>query len=280
MHTITLGKYSFQIPGSWNELTSQQLLLLAKTFNSSTELEELKVKLLFYFSGIRVMQKPIVLVDNEPHCWLQYKKTRLIVSAHSLSFVSAPFLKFFREEKEGYIIDPLLTRQLIPSLRISRFATVYGPADGLSNITFNEFIHAETAYSDYLKYNDEKYLDKLIGILYRAPGGKNSGDVRKPFDDYLVDEYAKKVQHIDPAIKKAIRWYYEGSKVHIAGLFPNVFRKGSGGKQTDVFKSFLDIADELSGNNPAENERTLNTQLYTVLNSLNQRIEKTLKQHG
>jgi len=286
MNTITFGKKSFQIPGNWNELTSAQLILLAQAFGTSAELEEIKIKLLFYFTGIRVLRKKSITVDNQPCYWLKYKNKSFIVPAYSLSFVTKPFISFFKQENEAFIINPLLTRQLLPEIKISFRKQIYGPSDGLSNLTFAEFIHAETAYAQYLKTNDEKQIDRLIAILYRPagkikPGDKNwNGDIREPFNDYLIDEYAGALLKINPTLKRAIRWYYEGCKVHISQLFPFVFKKGQGsGQQSDTFRNFISIVDELAGNNPAEHDRIMHVQLYTALNSLNQRIEKTYK-HG
>jgi hypothetical protein len=285
MHTLSFNDIKMHIPGNWNELNRDQLLSFASIVRDNMELEEIKVKMLFLFTKIKVLERDSVKIDNIDHFWLKYGKKKFLVSAYSLAFIARLNLVFFRETQESrYIVYSLLTRNLISVIDING-KKLHGPADGLSNILLKEYIHAETFYTEYFKTNSENALNNLIAVLYR-PAGKTkpdsinfSGDLREPFNDFLTETYAQITRKITPDIKRAVLWYYEGCKRHIANLFPKVFKEGNGESSSDknIFMQFMTIVDELANNQPAENERIMNVYLYTALNSLNQRLAKIPK---
>jgi hypothetical protein len=277
MHQININDIKLEIPGHWNELTREQLLTLARIVREEMELEELKLRMLFLFTGTKVIRCPSVLVNETERFLIRNKKLKALVSAHDLAFITTPFLKFFVEKPNNqWLLGSTLTRQLLPIIKIGRQA-LHGPADGLSNITFREFIFTET-------FLNENAHDKLIAVLYR-PAGKSkpgsldyNGDIRERFNDNIIDDRVKVISRMPVHFKKAIMWYYEGCKQHIAALFPNVFTEGTGEKSTkSTFEAFMGIVDELSNNHPAEHERVLDVYLYSALQSLNQKIEKLNK---
>lgn len=282
MHTITIGTHKILIPGCWNELTAEQLIQMAKLINGNIGLEEIKVKMLFIFTGIKVVQQPSVLVDGKEFFWIRHQKRKFLVSAHSLAHISSPFLNFFTEINENeWIIKPTITRQLLPIVEVGK-VKLHGPADGLSNITFREFIFAETALNQLIAANDTTQLNQLIGILYR-PFGKikqgtlaYTGDVREKFNDNNMDEQAKLIASMPKELKRAILWYYKGCKQHLSTLFPLVFSEGSATSKS-TFEVFMTIVDDIANNQPAEHERILDVLLYSALQSLNNRIEKSLR---
>jgi hypothetical protein len=283
MHTITFGDHKFNVPGHWNELTGENLLSLASHVEQNIEMEELKLKLLLDFTGIRVIRQRSVMVDKIEHFWVRCGKRKVLVSVTNLAFITAPFLKFFNEIKENkWIVNPMLTRQLLPSIMADK-KLYWGPADGLSNITLREFIFTETFLNEFITKNDRSNLDKLIAVLYR-PAGKfqpgsadYKGDVREPFNDNIIDDRARYLVALPEAYKKAILWYYEGSKKHIATLYPLVFSEGGGKSDKSTFEVFMTIVDELANNQPSEHERVMDVLLYSALHSLNQRISKIPK---
>lgn len=284
MHTLTINELKLSIPGNWNELNKEQLLSFAYIVRDNMELEEIKIKMLFLFTNIKVLISDPMKIDNVDHFWLIYKKKRFLISAFDLAFISQINMTYFKEnDKNKYSIYPLLTKNLLPFIKIGK-KCFFGPSDGLSNLLFKEYIHTETAFHDFVKNNDENALNKLIAILYR-PAGKIkpdtidfNGDIREPFNDFLIDDYAKQFAKVDYSVKRVILWYYEGCKRHLAELFPYVFKEGSDqGSDQNTFLQFMTIVDELANNQPAENEKIMNVYLYTALTSLNQRIAKIPK---
>jgi hypothetical protein len=67
---------------------------------------------------------------------------------------------------------------LIPVLEIEHLR-LYGPDSALYNLVFEEFLYAEGMVDNYYKTKDDKWLDQLIGILFRIKSDVTiSGDVR------------------------------------------------------------------------------------------------------
>lgn len=285
MHTLSLNDIRFNLPGNWNELNRDQLLKFASlNGKKDIELEEIKIKMLFLFTGMKVMEKPSITIDGKEYFWLKYQKDKFLVSAYSLAFITQLNLAFFKEIGENkYTINPLLTRNLLTVIEVAG-KKLYGPADGLSNLLLKEYVHTETFYSEYMKTQNQEALDKLIAILYRPagkikPGTINfQGDIREPFNDFLIDNYAKITKKLAQNVRLTIIWYYEGCKRHISALFPKVFKENDGKSSNEnTFMNFMTIIDELANNQPAENERIMNVYLYTALTSLNQKIAKLPK---
>lgn len=283
MHTITFGDITVQVPGTWNELNKRQLLSMARLLSDKSSVEELKVKMLLSFTGIKVMQQPSDFFNNTEYFWLfdTEKKRKFPVSAFDLAHVSTPFVNFFKfdDKQEAYLVHPTLTKNLLPAIECCGWL-FYGPADGLSNLTFDEFINAETYYEAFFD-GEPDALNKLIAVLYRQfngylPGNVNyRGDSRIAFNDFNIDTDAKTIAHMPDHVKRAILWYYEGCKLHLGELFPYIFRKPStsGKKQVSTFRAFMTVVDDLSSHNPSEHDRIRKTMLYDVLDSLNRRAE-------
>lgn len=285
MHSITINDNTIDIPGNWNELTGSQLLWITKLVSRDIGFQELKLKMLFRFSGIRVILRKSILIKGIEHFWIKFNRKEILISPSTLAFITGSFDCFFQGKSDNkWIVNSTLTKQLLPRIRI-KGRYYYGPADGLSNITFREFIFTETYLNAYNTTDDIKNVDNLIAVLYR-PSGKikeNSinynGDKRERFNDNIIDIRAKKMTFLPDEYKQAILYYYEGCKKHIFALFPNVFSEGGGNiTEKSTFEIFMDIVDELANNEPSKHEQTLDVMLYSALQSLDQRVIK-MKNH-
>lgn len=268
MHVLKIDDITFTLPSAWNELSKKQLLNLARLTSQDIDLTRLRVLLLLLFTGLK-------LVPGEGHGNLYefaYRRRRFILSSYDINFASDKLLALFKavdEEKTQYVPDIRLTKNLIPSFRI-RLTRFYGPADGLSNITLKEFIHAETYYEQMmLESGGDKTIDLLIAVLYR-PGKKSPGDNRVPFDDYRINTNATKIARLHPNYKKAILFFYEGCKYHLSQLFPHALKRkgGTAAKNPVAFKSFMQLVDELANHQPDRKEPIRNELLYEVLDSV------------
>ena len=154
MNTIEIGKVKVLTPASWNELTRKQLLYIAELFDSRFTLIDFKVRVLKAFLSL---------------------KNKI---ARQISHEDAYFLT----ETLDYLFKPInLTKNLIPTIKISRFRRLFGPADKMMTSTFGEFIKAHTRFEVYEKNKtaspeallsklyEEKdaFLNEMVAILYR-----------------------------------------------------------------------------------------------------------------
>jgi hypothetical protein len=207
-----------------------------------------------------------------------------IIDVKDIVFAASKLQFLFRiEEIKGqkvYSLESKLSKNLIPeiSFGMSFFKrSWYGPDNALTNITFSEFIHAETAYDKLITSGDDKYLNRLVAILYRPSGNMKPkdpefrGDVRRAFNDFTIDRQAKRAFFIQDNIKTAILIYYIGCRYAITKTFPDVF-SGSGSEKTDTYRSYMNLVEVLANYDVTKKDDIRSAYLYDVLLTLNQSI--------
>jgi hypothetical protein len=288
MHRLTINNIPYSIPGSWNELTQQQLLQLVTMYNKKYNLVELSVKLLLVITGLKVVfidkyeakgsditSEAFEFRHGSHHFIIDIKD--IIHAASKLDFL------FHIEEIKGqkvYSLNSKLSRNLFPEIIFGMplFREIWhGPADNFTNMILSEFIHAETAFDKLLSTSDEKYLDHLIAILYRPAGKLKTkdpefrGDIREPFNDFIIDNRASLSHMIRDDIKIAILLFYTGSRYALTKIFPEVF-SGSGSADTDTFRSYMGLIETLANYDITKKEEIRNAYLYDVLLTMNQSI--------
>lgn len=154
-----------------------------------------------------------------------------------------------------------------------RLVQFEGPADRLSNLTFEQFWYSELYYmrGDFLK---------MMAVLYwRKPVyGKKRG-----FDSEKIEANGRHFRQFERCgeLKDAIFFNYEGCRQWLAGCFPRVF-KSAGENQSEKQGNWLDVAIGMAGDDPLKFNALKKENIYIVLkmldNSLGQ-IEK-LKEHN
>jgi hypothetical protein len=255
------------------------------------------------------MQVEEKIIDNET-CFLfsNGKKQQYLISTIDISFLINKFDFLFKitkntEGNQMYSLCSKLSKQLIPEVKAGG-KTFYGPADGLSNILFHEYIHTETFYANYVKKQNvssssEAYreLDKLIAVLYREQV-KNydphaldyNGDRREPFNDWLIDSRSLLISKLSLTTKNAILLYYTGCVNLIQLRFPEVFTPDSkppapDSKLNNTFINMMKLVTALTDNDVTKNEEVRKTNLYEIMISLQQMriqsdmVKEQIKKH-
>lgn len=292
MKLLKINGNDYPIPEQWNELTGEQLYLISKLSNVSIPVNDFKLKLLLAILNFKVVNtswKQVTDTDYFFRCD-KYKRTYRI-SAEDFAYIVINSLKFlFTEVKENGIVTAVLncklTRNIIPSIK-TKTEILYGPADGLTNMTFKEFIHCETFLSKYRETKSQTYLDKIIATLYRPqvanynPTDVNyKGDIREEFNDFLIDDRAIHLQNLDVNIKHSILLFYDGSRSFMASQYKNVFSKsGTSGtsSKNDTFISLMKVVNTLAKNDPSKIEEMSNVLVYIALLSLDEMIAESKK---
>lgn len=142
------------------------------------------------------------------------------------------------EQAVAFLFDEVdLTQNKLPQLRGKYRKCLYGPADRLKNVNFDEFIAADTAFMRYMEAGKPADLDKLVTLLYR-PKQKGlkptdlafSGDIRAPFNSHIISHRQAELGKLTKAEKLCVLYFFAGCKAYFAKLFPNLFKKGKGNK--------------------------------------------------
>ncbi|WP_201979376.1 hypothetical protein [Hymenobacter rubidus] len=216
METLQIGTTTRQVPSTWNELTRPQLRqVLAELYAGPPAGSRLR--LLAILTGFR-----LPLLSGLP----------ADVLAQLL-----PLTDFVLSE------DHCLTAQLLPTLKVpgrhvtEPVATLHGPRASLSNVTFGEFIFADTFFLQYhlatkkaRLNNRATYLDQFLAVLYR-PSKRNpnpeapdwNGDVRIAFNENHLEARTPRLAPVPDLDKLAVLTWYRGCRQQLASEFPDVF---------------------------------------------------------
>jgi hypothetical protein len=130
-----------------------------------------------------------------------------------------------------------------------------------------EFRFADKMYLRYSNTGDEKYLDKLIGTIYRPAAGwfDKSGEKRLPFNNNFIEKYASRLSRLSYAEKQLILLWYIGCRTAIVEGFSDVFdTKTVGNEESD----WMDLIMAMSGNKFGTFTETSNTNFLLILTEL------------
>ena len=326
MKTVTINGDDYWLPVNWNELSAEQLLAISRMSLQPQSAVEIKVKALFYLLGFTVerMKERIFSTTLEEASTgnaipreQRYQEEAFYVNAgnkHVYLLGSADivylsnqmnFLFSITKDDEGkvsYQFQSKLFRQLIPAIKIkephptiplARGGNIlYGPADGLNNLLFSEFVIAENYYANFIKNPQSQNAELLIATLYRPQiAGYNANlpehgtDCREPINDNTIIKRAVAIAKIKPELRQAILFWYEGCKWFLRGKFPHVFDVSTSldkpcnsrirSNKQSVFEDYLKLVSTLAKNDATRVDAWMNTPLYTVMTAMeNLRLEQ------
>ncbi len=210
LHSRHLGYQTLRrsVAAGWNELNARQLADVAEALFTISDPYARNLQL------IRIL--------------LRLPWYRLLALSGEYMLDLEQLITFLLEENT-------LTRNLFPVLRFRSPVSLlrsplYGPADGFSNIRFNEFVYAESWFMSYQETGETADLDRLIAVLYRPKDKKcdptspdYTGDVREPFNDNLIGMRDIWVSRLPRKIKLAILLWYTGCRMDLVESYENVF---------------------------------------------------------
>lgn len=283
MHLIRIHTTTYSIPSQWDELSHRQLKRIA--WLSTLQKDGTALSKLFFY--ILTLHLPI------------WKRLRLqwFYLFQATTEERGDFLllvQSFRDQRR-------LTAQKLEKLRV-RTVLLYGPASGLANCTFFEYIQAEKYFLNYseasslrgtkqspeiLSFDQEKWLNQFIATLYRPSrldfNPALDEDRRIPLTDAGIRFRLPIVSAIDRETKLAILMWFDGCRQQLIQAFPTIFpKKAPEPEEGSMAKlkpskaksgSWIDMISELAGS-PAEYDRIGNTNLFTALTDIAFRIRK------
>lgn len=211
-----------QAPAKWDELTKDQLLLLAATMGSKLIFKDARNIL-----AILLYKVPVRLVKH--------------LNSLSLDDIGDTISFLFKKNT--------LNNWLIEAFR-HRLFKYYGPKKQLSNITVDEYILTERCYEQFGNTKNAEYLDTLAAILYRPKRFSDiDNDIRRQLTAYGYIKRAKRFKSLPLRLKYAIYLNYEGCRNYIIENNKDVFTPGkSTGKQEK--QSLTPWADIVSSSAP------------------------------
>ena len=120
---------------------------------------------------------------------------------------------------------------------------LYGPEDGLANITIYELAYTFGTYENFVRTGDEQYAHLLIGALYRPSRPETReeresgwyGDRRQALRrrEKKVEERARLAATLPVLAKRAILFWFASCRERIVAQYPKVFKPAESAKIGD-----------------------------------------------
>lgn len=258
MRTLTLDEDDYSIPGEWNELTPDQLIYLIRMIKNRVTPEEVKLKILLYCMSATI--RKFEHTSTGYNYIIQVGRKKYPLTSPQVHAICEIFNYLFIEENGAVRINPLLTKNPFPQAKCGCI-TVYGPQDGLIDLTYQQF--ADLAVWQTQLDKSDKALDKFISIIYKRQKSEASPNL---------------IAKMSPTVKEAIVWFYMGCLQFIQTRFPKPFEGGEG--SSNVFDGMQRIIDALAHNDVTKKEQVKKSLLYDALYTMQcaaEQVEKIQK---
>jgi hypothetical protein len=178
-------------------------------------------------------------------------KKKYELSAEQMHSVTAIFDYLFIEENGTIDINPLLTKNPFPVLKV-KGKILQGAGEGLQDITYEQFVFLMTWFNQML--TEPERINDFIAVLYKSPDGK----------EIPAGKFAKLPQEV----KTALTWYYLGSMAFMTEKFPLTFSGTGGSSGRSVFENQMRVVDALAGNDLTKKQTVKSSLLYDALFTL------------
>lgn len=264
-------KLKLRIPTKWDELSINQLYFVAKLLQRSqkhtvTMLAALK------FSGLKVI--PTEPNDNGVYL---FRKGARKVGIHS------DVLLKLQQKMEFLVKESLLSKNPLPKIPFIG----QGPADGLANITFDEFEAAELAFGKFVETKNMADLNRLIAILWRPTNPKNkptnenyTGDARIEFNAHTIQKRTFFTKILSRNTKFVIFLFYSGCRNRLFLTFKEVFHSAESRKLSQEKPDPLrltNLINSINSDDVTKNEDIRKTNLIEILVFLRAQVLKMEK---
>lgn len=246
--------YTCSIPEKWSEITQEQFVMFVKNIKSRRE-------------GISIDSiEQIIGID--------------IVVAVSLTVSDWWFL----QQQLAWMMDVnSLDRLIVDELHLSDGTTLYGYSGDLSDVTFEEWIFADT-------YAGLQRWDIVAAVLYRQEkeNWDHESDRRIPFSKYGTDARAKLTADLNPDILKAIRMNYLLLRRRMTRKYKRLFQESEvdtgkvGTKPPKSSTGWLTLIRNVMGDNFYEEEKYMRLSAPSVFFQLERMVKENneRKRHG
>jgi hypothetical protein len=210
MHTIQVDRKKRKIPSQWNELTPTAFKAIVRILQLSKEKHTSRILCLRY------------MLDINDKLFAQINAVQMSQLLFCTDFL-------FKENR--------LTKNLFPVIKTGFLIKerYHGPSDNFGNLTFDEFITADTFFMQYARVKDLKakeiLLNRLIAVLYREKETKEQkqvkGDIRVSFNGFDIDQRSKHFRKVSAVDKHCILMWYMGCRKYCEESYPYFFSKGN-----------------------------------------------------
>lgn len=187
----------------------------------------------------------------------------IYLTSGQLTALSSVYDFLFCKTDKSYDLDIRLTRNPFTSY-VMKDKMLAGPEDGLTNISYGQFIMLQT-WQQQMKKDFNTALDNFLAVIWKE-------------GSFSISEEggAELFKEVDSVVKTVMFWFFLGSMRFIQEKFPRVF-SGTGNNGGDVFDIQQRIVDELASGDVTKKEQVKDCLLYDALYTLEMAIERDEK---
>lgn len=230
MHTIEIPKKKIirEIPSQISEMTQDQYIhfveLILDYMDGKFGLDLFRVKLIKNLLDVKVNIRFFLLSEEEQEN-INGEIFRLSQLCDSF------FTDEIRDGKPTKVANLSFIKNLIPEI----WGRFYGPEDGLADITFCEYRHANTHFRGFLKSKSDDDLNRLIAVLYRPlkpllvfrrlmPGfdGRHRMVFTSKYNPVKFEKRVREISRIPYPIRYGIFLWYAGCEDYLVHGKPEI----------------------------------------------------------
>ncbi len=271
-----------KVPSCWKDLTDKQVKALCKFLLANLCPESLKISMLLFCAKITVVNAPEInspdLIADKTLFALKSKKTGVFyASSADMKHLSDCFSFLFTSHNEKLYLQSGIVENHFPKLTTTWGRKLIGPASGLYNLTFKEYIRLETLFDYIHKKPSDELLYRFCGTIYRKrnhdadPDSPSfNGDLRSPFNDHLLKSYVQNGKSLSMWQIVYVRLFYEGCRNFIIDKFEQVFYSdgSSESSASSTFENLNKLVTGLCSGDLTKAEQIRNAPLYDAFSQL------------
>lgn len=264
MNTLEFEELNFKCsyPSIWNELNRKSLLRVSNLFLQKMEKHDF---LLMAFFAILPTKRFMAVNGNIYFLsgrfrYFPFFSARAIRKGNkNILPINLEGFAFAKESVEFLTKELTLTKQLIPSIKV-KGKMYFGLKSEIKDMTFGEYIMAETFLKDFEATNNIESLPNLCATIYKR---KKFG---KRLKDKNTDEFnkrAKQFESIPLNIKYAVFLYFAGCRVFFLDQFKDI---SSDDEDSANDRNWKDVIFELTKGSVKDSDidDVMNARLWNV----------------
>ena len=254
MHDVQIDSHHCKLPGSWDEMTAEQLEFLARTLAMpGVTMGQVKLYMALYCLDAHVH-------DDEEHSVIRIDGEDYEMDAEMILPVQELFAYLFDESKP--MVRSALHVNPYPTLKV-RGRVLNGADDGLYSITFEQYIYLQT-YLDLASRDEEKLTWCLACIWHQG----------KDFDVNDVQRDAEIIGHLSYDVRQVMLWYIQGCIDGLLRRFPRVFSDEGGVQSGNVLDAQLRLLDALADGDMTKKDLVRHGLLIDALYTLDESVRR------
>lgn len=193
-----------EVPSSWNEMTSEQIQFVFKTFDYCVKHKksplEFNIRVLYYLLGIRPSPFKVITLSE--------------MFAENVYRLCDSLLEFmFKDSEQTANLSFDSIENPLPYIKIG-FKKYSGLSSLLVNMTFGNFRRAATALNTFFISKDENDLNECIAYLYKLPSPRKASRLPSWQKNLIMLWFSACIQYLQTGIVEI-----DGEKVNMSLLF-------------------------------------------------------------